>query len=609
MVLTSESLRETANELETLEDEQNKLISEMGVDVPTSDKIELSWLNNQNIMDEHELVRNMSIEFKTNLSETKKMLEAFPKEYLVDGDDISSVVKSLRKYRRTLKGDNKIELTKGIDTLITAYSSHLDDCIKSIYWLNKYETPLRKMNFTEQDLKKIHSVKDYDNRMKLVDILCKYWESELELKQLDYSKEYSVLHKEMSSAKREFRSFIKNISHQSIRKNISESMNDFIIKSVCDSPGISARQIHEKMDSGLFKRASPQIISKAADKLGITNIDGSYFKLNDDIKKDLYAYTAAFIDSDGYITVDKNYNPRVGLVATGDRGKAFMIEIQKALGVGKLHLDQKSPQNTRPVNRLNFYSQADVTELLTKCRPHFRMKGKNADLLLELIRMKKSHKKADWYKTRCEEIFKLMKYENHKDNVGYDFSKYNIDFENVAKLHDNCKMSTMDDLESIIKDDVNEAIDELEEVAEEFDLTEDEWSSVDDASDYLFEHKVLSKNSEDLGEVTEYHGTLNLKKVLDEGIKGGNVKGRSKHWVPKKLRNVERITYSTDNEKAAYNFAKMRADDLGIDKKDIGVIGIKGENLPKPEILKDDNFDGIVYVREGGIESKYLVQI
>ena len=77
------------------------------------------------------------------------------------------------------------------------------------------------------------------------------------------------------------------------------------------------------------------------------------------------------------------------------------------------------------------------------------MKGKNADLLLELIRMKKSHKKAEWYKERCGEIFKLMKYENHKDHVNYDFNKYGVDIETVGKLHDNCKMSVMDEMENI----------------------------------------------------------------------------------------------------------------------------------------------------------------
>ena len=63
--------------------------------------------------------------------------------------------------------------------------------------------------------------------------------------------------------------------------------------------------------------------------LDITNIEGKYYKINSEIKKNVWAYTAAFIDSDGYITMDRNHNPRVGLVATGDRGKAFMTEIHK----------------------------------------------------------------------------------------------------------------------------------------------------------------------------------------------------------------------------------------------------------------------------------------
>jgi len=40
------------------------------------------------------------------------------------------------------------------------------------------------------------------------------------------------------------------------------------------------------------------------------------------------------------------------------------------------------------------------------------------------------------------------------------------------------------------KKNVDDAIDDLEEIAENYDLEEHDWSSVDDASDYLFEHKV-----------------------------------------------------------------------------------------------------------------------
>ena len=142
-------------------------------------------------------------------------------------------------------------------------------------------------------------------------------------------------------------------------------------------------------------------------------------------------------------------NPRVGLVATGERGRAFMEEMHKSIGFGRMHLDQKSPQQTRLIQRLNFYSQNDVREFLTKCLPHFKLKKGNAKLLLELIRMKKSYKKEDWYKGRCDEIFKLMKWENHKDHVGFDWSKEGIDLENISKLQGNCKMSVMDSMENI----------------------------------------------------------------------------------------------------------------------------------------------------------------
>ena len=87
-------------------------------------------------------------------------------------------------------------------------------------------------------------------------------------------------------------------------------------------------------------------------------VGGAYYKRKCLVclkKKNIWAYTAAFIDSDGYITLDRNMNPRVGLVATGERGKAFMQEMHKSIGFGRMHLDQKSPQDTRPINhRLNF---------------------------------------------------------------------------------------------------------------------------------------------------------------------------------------------------------------------------------------------------------------
>jgi len=435
-----DKLREEAqrvSELAELKDREQEIKDQL----ETVDK----WVSTLPLMSDYEVAMSVSKRYNMNITEAKSQLDSFPKQYTIENKSIPEVVKDLKKHRRKLKGDNKLEFTKGIENLIVAYSNHLSDCIKSIYWLAPYETPLRQMRYTENDLKKIHSIKDEGT--------------------------------------------ITDIPNQVIKTNVSKQLDDFVLKSVCNEQGISARQIYDRLPTKLHRRASPQIICKIADKMNITNIDGEYYKLPMEIKKDLYAYTAAFIDSDGYITMDRNYNPRIGIIATGNRGKAFVTELHKELGFGKLHLDQKSPQATRAVQRLNFYSQDDITKLISKTRPHYRMKGDNADILTELIRIKKNHKKQSWAKERMQELFKLMKWANHADHVNYDFSKDGIDVENIAKYKENNKMSVMDELENIVKSDLDDAIDELEGIVESYQLSDDEWDSLDDASDYLFEHQ------------------------------------------------------------------------------------------------------------------------
>lgn len=432
-----DELADVARRKEAIEEEQRRITQEM----------KNAWLDSSPLEDQFSIEKNFAEDFKISLSEAKKMLHIDMKKYQVEGTDIPKLVKSLKEYRRTLKGEEKINVTKAIDNLIVSYGDHLHDSINKIYWLKKYSSVLKEMNCSEEDILKLSFVNDLSTRRDMIDTLCKYWEASLERRDMPYNEEYSSLSKQMTNGKREFKKLIK--SHM-VNVKPKEIINQHILKAICEEPGISSRQIHEKLPKPLFKRTTPSIISKMAIKNNVTTVNGAFYKFSDDIKKDIYAYTAAFIDSDGYITMDRNFNPRVGLVATGDRGKAFMLEMHKSLGCGRLHLDQKSPQNTRAVNRLNFYSAADVTELLTKCLPHFKMKKGNAEILLELVRMKKSHKKAEWYKTRREELFKLMKYENHKDHVGYDFIQDGIDVDNISKLYGNSKMLEMDKLEGLI---------------------------------------------------------------------------------------------------------------------------------------------------------------
>lgn len=401
------------------------------------------------VMSDYETAMHLSKTQNINLTEARKQLDNFPQEYSVNGESISDLVKQLRKARRKLKGSQRERMLKSIDTIIEGYSEHIQKCINSIYWLEQYKTPLMKMNFNEKILQKLNKIETKEDRRGVVDALCKYWEAELKQNGMAYSKEYAVLEKEMRIAKKQFKDAVNVITDQSLVKSKQEKLKIFILKSVCENSGISIRELYDTLPNSLHKSASPKIITNTIKKMDIMINDDRCYKKPELLVKNIWAYTAAFIDSDGYITMDRNFNPRVGLIATGDRGKAFMEEMHKSIGFGKLHLNQKSPQDTRPVNRLNFYSQDDVMNLLTKCLPHLRLKKGNAELLIELIRMKKSYKKEDWYAERCEQIFKLMKWENHKDHVGFDWLKEGIYLDDIQKYKDNCKISLMDSMEQI----------------------------------------------------------------------------------------------------------------------------------------------------------------
>jgi|TARA_R100000081_G_C4793025_1_gene159013 hypothetical protein len=77
------------------------------------------------------------------------------------------------------------------------------------------------------------------------------------------------------------------------------------------------------------------------------------------------------------------------------------------------------------------------------------------------------------------------------------------------------------------KDNVDDAIDDLEEIAENYDLEEHDWSSVDDASDYLFEHKVkkiLEKpryNEQEIKRKIESFSMSDISRRIAQELVGG----------------------------------------------------------------------------------------
>ena len=443
-----ETLRQKLSELELARDEAEKKKKEL------SDSIKLQdWLGYQT-GDETEIIKDISKVYSVNLTDARAMITGLPSEPVIDDKTIPELTKELRIMRRQLKGNARDKISKTVDHLINAYTLYLNNCIKSIYWVAPYEKPLKTMTPNVKMLKKLEYIKDGDTRKSIVNHLKNIWEADVMKAGIDYGEDYCTYSSIVKNSKKEIRSILKDITHQSIRKSKQDNLNEVIIKSVCAEPGITSNRLHSILPKSYHDSTTPQTISKMLKKLDVTNVDGEYYLLSDNIKKDLYSYIAGFIDSDGYITMDSSHSPRIGMVATGKRGKAFFQELEKELKIGRLHLDQKVGENNRSQHRLNFYKQDDIVKLLDKCIPHLRMKQEQGKLLLEAIRIKKSYKREVWAKSRVGEIFKLIKYENWKDAKNkWEFDKYGINEEDIAKYKVNCKMSQMDELDSIVKED------------------------------------------------------------------------------------------------------------------------------------------------------------
>tara|TARA_R110002012_G_C11653875_1_gene611597 strand:- start:282 stop:1661 length:1380 start_codon:yes stop_codon:yes gene_type:complete len=413
------------------------------------------WVQYQT-SDETEIIKDISKIYSMNLSDARDMLGSLPEEPIVDGKNIPDLIKEMRMIRRKLKGNARDKMSKTIDTMIGAYTEHINKSIDSVYWIKPYKKAVKLLIPDLSIIRKFHYIKDGETRKKVIGKLSEMWESNINKNNLDYGAEYFNCCKSFKENKKEIKRILKDISHQSIRKSRQSVLDKLIKNLVCNNPGLTSNAVHSLLPKSYHRSTTPQTISKMLKRIEATNVNGEYFIIGDEIKKDLYSYVAGFIDSDGYITMDSNFSPRVGMIATGNRGRAFFKELERELKCGRLHLDQKVGENNRSQHRLNFYSQDDITKILDKCIPHLRMKKAQGELIREAIRIKKKFKKEEWAKPRVKEIFKLIKWENWKDSRyqgAKEFEKYDINEDDINKYKGNNKMNLMDEIDSIVKEE------------------------------------------------------------------------------------------------------------------------------------------------------------
>ena len=99
----AESLHELAEEVEDVEDKESEievLSDSMG-----------KWINNVPIRSHDDIVSLYANEYDMNLTQARKQLSDYPLKYEIQGNNIPDIIKEMRYYRRTLKGETKIKFT------------------------------------------------------------------------------------------------------------------------------------------------------------------------------------------------------------------------------------------------------------------------------------------------------------------------------------------------------------------------------------------------------------------------------------------------------------------------------------------------------------------
>ena len=115
------------------------------------------------------------------------------------------------------------------------------------------------------------------------------------------------------------------------------------------------------------------------------------------------------------------------------------------------------------------------------------------------------------------------------------------------------------------------------------------------------------------GPVSEYHGTVDMPAVMEEGIRGGPTTGRSKRYIPESLRGQEKISYTSPDRELALRFAQERAKKLGLPQSNVGVVGVRAGGLSEP-VRQAEPAGGVFAgtdsnVRAGGIPRQNLVPL
>ncbi len=336
------------------------------------------------------------------------------------GKNADSIIRMCRKMRRNDKS-NRDMIDAVIDDVRTIKAMEVEATINNLTWSDGLQDTIRYMGINDRSLKSLR--KFGESRSTGLQQACQmFLKATSVLSMLNELNDWGTDEQENWVDAMQMRKDAQKMWRKTLHQIDSISKDDkttleFASTQLEKSGELSSREIVRRGVGVLNKSITPSklgmLIKMYGEELDIyrSPTRGQFLKMGTDglIIKDIWAYAAGFLDADGSIFISERGEPRATFVATGERGKDHCENLHKALGCGRLVLNQKIHKNSnRSLHRLVFQSKGDLRQLLKGILPHLKMKSLQAKAVLTFIDSKD--------KMRKNELQKLVTFSNWKDD-------------------------------------------------------------------------------------------------------------------------------------------------------------------------------------------------
>ena len=288
----------------------------------------------------------------------------------------------------------KAESLEGVSDLIKSIENlHLQEAqatLESFEWADNHHDTMFHLGLDERTLK---SLRIYGELKKnTLQRACLQWENaDSILKSLDqfhdvWGEEETNAWEAAMQSRQDAKEIWKSALNQF--NTLSKEQQKWLTMAkaeLSDSGPLSARNITERLIEKGVKRLNVNRMAKLLKMYGEEiailkgHKKGEYVAAQNGniIIKDIWPYAGGFIDECGIFTISERDEPRLTIVAKGERGRLHCSQLYDNLGFGALQLN-KGVSSTEPnIHQLEFRGQ-DVAKLLTGTLPHIEDKSKVA---------------------------------------------------------------------------------------------------------------------------------------------------------------------------------------------------------------------------------------